>query len=95
MRIEALRSRAPGIFRHRITRPAFGMPAFRLAGGRPLRRTLELRHLPRRLRGRRGSLLRAPAKANRRQPLHQRHTALLRVLVGDLTALRPDLVLGR
>ena len=34
-------------------RSAFRMPAFRMAGGRPLRRTLELRHRPRRARRRR------------------------------------------
>ena len=76
MWVEAMRSGAPGVFRYRLTRPAF-----RLAGGRPLWRALELRNLSRRLRGWRGRLLRAPAKANGRQPLHQRHTALFGVLV--------------
>ena len=46
-------------------------------------------------RRRRLGLFRAPAEADRGQPLHQRHAALLGVVVGEFAALRPDLVLRR
>src|ERR1043166_4002133 len=93
MGIETLWGRPAGIFRYRIR-----WPAFRLASRRTLRRTLELRHGSRRTRHR-GRRRRIPfglaAQANRSEPLHQRHAALLRMIVGEFAALRPDFVLRR
>ena len=37
--------------------------------------------------------LRSPAKANRGQPLHQRHAPLFGMIVVEFTALRPNFVL--
>src|SRR6185295_6978933 len=91
MGVETLWRRPAGIFRYRIRRPAF-----RLASRRTLRRTLELWHGPRRPRHR-GRRRRIPfgfaAQANGSEPLHQGHAALLRMIVGEFAALRPDFVL--
>src|SRR5579885_3903301 len=90
MGIEALRRGAAGIFGDRRHRPAL-----RLARARP-RRPLELRHRLRGLRRlRRLRLVVAAPEPDRGQPLHQRHPALLRMIVGEFAALRPELVLRR
>ena len=91
MRVEAMRPAAARIFRDRLGRAAFGM-----ASAGALRRTLILRHWPRRpryWRRRRCLVVRTAAETDRGQSLHQRHATLLGMIVGDLAALRPDLVL--
>ena len=93
MGVETLRSRSPCVFRYRIARPAF-----RMTSGRALLWTLELRRRP--CGAWHGShrwrfALRSPAKANRSQPLHQRHAPLFGMIVVEFTTLRPNFVLRR
>src|SRR6476646_11177150 len=93
MGVEPLWSRSPGVFRHWIVRPAFRMTS---SGARL--RTLELRRRP--CGAWHGShrwrfALRSAAKANRGQPLHQRHAPLFGMIVVEFTALRPNFVLRR
>src|SRR6185312_14569664 len=87
VRVQALRSGPPGVFRDRL---AVGLT------GRGTHRPLDRRHRTCRARGRRRRrLLGAASDADRSQPLHQRHPALLRMVVTELAALRLDLVLCR
>src|SRR6186997_1660821 len=91
VRVETVRRGPPCIFRDRLRRTAF-----RMASAGALRRTLILGHWPRRPRDwrrRRCLVVRTATETDRGQPLHQRHATLLRMIVGDLAALRPDLVL--
>ena len=91
VRVEPLRRGPAGIFRHRV-----GRPAFRLAGRRAQSAARTAASAVRVRGAGGGSLcLAAPAEADRGQPLHQRHAALLRMIVAELAALRLDLVLRR
>ena len=93
MRVEPLRRGAAGIFRDRLGGSAFRRG--RAGAGRGGRS--HLRH------GRRPSAaacggcasLLTTAEADRGEPLHQRHALLLRMVIRQLAALRPDFVLRR